>query len=105
MSELTQKMCNAMGAMDIVKVNETMTGFEKLFDNLDVNTQLMDQVFDNVNAGAYNEKDVNSLISQVAEENNMKLEGDFADISVSSKEHSQKVNNGKQQISNSNIHG
>jgi hypothetical protein len=80
MQEMTGKLFNALGSMDLVKVNETMGNFEKLFDNLDVNNELMNQVFDNVNAGAYNEKEVNGLISQVAEEFNMKLEGEFSDI-------------------------
>ena len=85
MQDMTGKLFNALGAMDLVKVNETMGNFEKMFDNLDVNNELMNQVFDNVNAGAYNEKEVNSLIGQVAEEFNMNLEGELAEISVKNK--------------------
>ena len=58
-----------------------MKNFEKLFDNLDVNAELMDKVMDNVNAGAYNEKDVNNLINQVAHENNLKIEDEFGSVS------------------------
>jgi hypothetical protein len=72
MQQLTGTMSNALGAMDLVKVNETMNGFEKMFDNLDVNAEFMDKVMDNVNAGTYEEKDVNSLIGQVAKEFNIK---------------------------------
>lgn len=79
---MTQKLGGALGAMDLVKINETMGTFEKMFDNLDINNEMMNQVFDNVNAGAINEKEVSTLISQVAEEHHMKLEGEFADISV-----------------------
>mgnify|MGYP007031253539 CR=1 FL=1 len=85
MQQLTGTMCSAIGAMDLVKVNETMSQFEKMFDNLDVNAEFMDRVMDNVNAGTYEEKDVNSLIGQVAQEFNIKLEDQFADISAKNK--------------------
>ena len=79
-----------------------MGTFEKMFDNLDVNNELMNQVFDNVNAGAYNEKEVNGLIGQVAEEFNMKLEGEFSEVSVKNKTSQQKEEQ-KNVISNSNL--
>ena len=85
MQQLTGTMCSAIGAMDLVKVNETMSQFEKMFDNLDVNAEFMDRVMDNVNAGTYEEKDVNSLIGQVAQEFNIRLEDQFADISAKNK--------------------
>ena len=103
MSEMTGKLFNALGSMDLVKVNETMGNFEKMFDNLDVNNEMMNQVFDNVNAGASNEKEVNGLIGQVAEEFNMNLEGEFAEISVKNKGQTQKVENKQNVISNSNL--
>ena len=99
---MTGKLFSALGTMDLVKVNETMGTFETMFDNLDVNNTLMNQVFDNVNAGTYNEKEVNGLIGQVAEEFNMKLEGEFSDISVKNKASAQKEEQ-KNVISNSNV--
>jgi hypothetical protein len=103
MQDMTGKLYSALGTMDLVKVNETMGTFEKMFDNLDVNNELMNQVFDNVNAGAYNEKEVNGLIGQVAEEFNMKLEGEFSDISVKQKAGAQKEGEQKNAIKESNI--
>jgi hypothetical protein len=91
MQNLTATMSNALGAMDLVKVNETMMGFEKMFDNLDVNAEFMDRVMDNVNAGTYEEKDVSNLIGQVAQEFNLKMQDEFADISVKKKEPQQKA--------------
>lgn len=99
---MTSKMFSALGAMDLVQVNETMGNFEKMFDNLDVNNELMNQVFDNVNAGAYNEKEVNGLIGQVAQEFNMKLEEGFADVSTKNKQ-VVKEEGGKNLVSNSNL--
>ena len=101
MSNLTQKMSSALGAMDLVKVNEVMGNFEKMFDNLDVNADFMDRVMDNVTAGTYEEKDVNSLIGQVAQEHNLKLESEFQDIQTGSKVPGQKVE-GKEQIGQNN---
>ena len=86
MQSMTSKLYSALGAMDLVKVNETMTNFESMFDNLDVNNEMMNQVFDNVNAGTHNEKEVNNLIGQVAEEFNMKLEGELSEIGVKKRE-------------------
>lgn len=102
MQDMTSKLYSALGAMDLVKVNETMGNFERMFDNLDVNNEMMNQVFDNVNAGTYNEKEVNNLIGQVAEEFNMKLEGEFSEIGVKNKE-GLKVQGEKSVISNSNL--
>ena len=73
MQSLTQQLLGAGNVMDIVKMTETMSNFEKLFDDLDVNSNMMDQVFDNVNAGTVNENEVNQLINQVAEANGMKV--------------------------------
>ena len=68
--------------MDIVKMTETMANFEKLFDDLDVNSNMMDQVFDNVNAGTVNEQEVNQLIGQIAQQNGMKLSDEFNDVQL-----------------------
>ena len=51
MQSLTQQMIGAGNMMDLVKMTETMSNFEKLFDDLDVNSAMMDQVFDNVQIG------------------------------------------------------
>ena len=82
MQNLTKLMVGAGANMDLVKMTETMSNFEKMFDDLDVNANMMDQVFDNVNAGTVNEGEVNQLISQVAQQNGMKLSDDFDGINL-----------------------
>ena len=82
MQNLTQQLLGAGNVMDIVKMTETMANFEKLFDDLDVNSNMMDQVFDNVNAGTVNEGEVNQLIAQVAQQNGMKLSEDFDNVQI-----------------------
>ena len=82
MQSLTQQLLGAGNMMDIVKMTETMANFEKLFDDLDVNSNMMDQVFDNVNAGTVNEQEVKQLIGQIAQQNGMKLSEEFDDVQV-----------------------
>jgi charged multivesicular body protein 1 len=77
MKSLTDKMVHAAGIMDMVQINETMANFEKMFDDVDVNANMMDQVMDNVNAGTVNDVEVNNLINQVAEANGMKVADDL----------------------------
>lgn len=79
---MTQRMSNALGTQNLVEVNEVMQNFEKMFDNIDVNAEFMDKVMDNIDAGTYEEKDVNNLINAIAVEHNMKLSDEFADVSV-----------------------
>ena len=82
MQSLTQQLLGAGSVMDIVKMTETMSNFEKLFDDLDVNSTMMDQVFDNVNAGTVNENEVNQLIGQIAQQNGLKLSEEFEDVQL-----------------------
>ena len=82
MQNLTQQLLGAGNMMDIVKMTETMSNFEKLFDDLDINSNMMDQVFDNVNAGTVNENEVNQLIGQIAQQNGMKLSDEFEGVQL-----------------------
>ena len=82
MQNLTQQLLGAGNVMDIVKMTETMSNFEKLFDDLDINSNMMDQVFDNVNAGTVNENEVNQLIGQIAQQNGMKLSDEFDGVQL-----------------------
>ena len=81
-TSLTQQLVGANNMMDIVKMTETMGNFEKLFDDLDVHSNMMDQVFDNVNAGTVNEQEVKQLIGQIAQQNGMKLSEEFDDVQL-----------------------
>ena len=82
MENLTKQLIGAGNMMDIVKMTETMSNFEKLFDDLDVQCTMTDQVMDNVNAGTVNEGEVNQLITQIAQQNGMKLSEDFDNVKI-----------------------
>ena len=94
MQKLTNQLLGAGSAMDLVKMTETMANFEKLFDDLDVNANMMDQVFDNVNAGTVNEGEVNQLITQIAQQNGMKLSEDFEGVNIGETGEQQPVQQG-----------
>ena len=84
MKGMTERMSSALGTQNLIEVNEVMQNFEKMFDNIDVNAEFMDKAMDNIDAGTYDEKDVSSLINDVAQENNMELSNEFADLTVKS---------------------
>ena len=70
--QLTSQMANLVNQMSAVNFNavgavETMEKFEKMFDNLDVQTKMMDDVLDNINMGTVNDQEVNELLQQCAE--------------------------------------
>ena len=70
--QLTSQMANLVDKMSTVNFNavgavETMEKFEKMFDNLDVQTKMMDNVLDNLNMGTVNDQEVNELLQQCAE--------------------------------------
>lgn len=90
MKQMTFKMKDALSSQNLVQVNETMQNFEKMFDNIDVNAAFMDKVMDNIDAGTYDEKDVNSLINAVAVEHNMDLSKEFDEINVKTSGQKQK---------------
>ena len=70
--QLTSQMANLVNQISSMNFNavgavETMEKFEKMFDNLDVQTKMMDDVLDNLNMGTVNDREVNELLQQCAE--------------------------------------
>ena len=82
MVNLTEKMNMAMKGMNLVEINENMKNFEKIFDNLEITSQVMDNALESVSSGtSQDQKNVDSLIMNVAAEHNLKLKDEF-DIGV-----------------------
>ena len=70
--QLTSQMANLVNQMSHVNFNavnavQTMENFEKMFDSLDVQTKMMDDVLDNLNMGTVNDQEGNELLRQCAE--------------------------------------
>ena len=71
-----------MKGMNLVEINETMKSFEQIFDNLDINSQVMDKALESVGGiTAQDQKNVDSLIENIAKQHNLKLQDDF-DLNV-----------------------
>lgn len=82
MINLTQKMGVAMKGMNLVEMTEGMKNFEKIFDDLEIKTQVMTSSLENITgATAQDQKSVDNLIKNVAAEHNLKIQDEF-DISV-----------------------
>jgi charged multivesicular body protein 1 len=70
--QLTGQMASMVNKLSGINLNtvgavETLDNFEKMFDNLDVQTKMMDDVLDNIGVGTVNDQEVNELLMQCAE--------------------------------------
>ena len=108
-NQLTQSMKNVVSKIsgmtnlnDVTKMMETMDNFEKMFDNIDVNANIMGEVLDNVNAGTVNDQEVNNLIDMIQEQNAMGVENNMVNAQNNQpimQQQQQKVNNQLNQLS------
>jgi len=70
--QLTSQMASMVNKLSGINLNavgavETLDQFEKMFDNIDVHTKMMDDVLDNIGVGTVNDQEVNELLAQCAE--------------------------------------
>ena len=70
--QLTSQMASMVNKLSSINLNavgavETLDQFEKMFDNIDVQTKMMDDVLDNIGVGTVNDQEVNELLAQCAE--------------------------------------
>ena len=70
--QLTSQMASMVNKLSSINLNavgavETLDKFEKMFDNIDVHTKMMDDVLDNIGVGTVNDQEVNELLAQCAE--------------------------------------
>ena len=62
---------NAMGQMEKAGISNSVSEFEKVFEDMEVKTTEMDQAMDNVYSSSIDQGEVNSLLTQLADENGM----------------------------------
>ena len=70
MKNLIDKMYSGIDINNMKQIIETMKNFEKMFDDLDVNCNMMNEVLDDVNTN--NDKEVKQLIEQMTNSIGMK---------------------------------
>jgi charged multivesicular body protein 1 len=66
-------MEKALASNNLEKIANTMQQFEKQFENLDLQTQVVDGVMSQQANLSTPEEDVNSLLQQVADEHNLEF--------------------------------
>jgi charged multivesicular body protein 1 len=71
MSAIVKSLERSMESNSLEKIAQTMNQFEKQFENLDLQTQVMDDVMGAQANLSTPEDDVNSLIQQVADEHGL----------------------------------
>merc|ERR1719319_2146583 len=82
MKSVVKSMDSAMKAMDIEKITKVMDKFEKQFEDLDLNSQYMEEAMDSTTANTMPQTDVDGLMHQIADENNLEFEANLDDIGI-----------------------
>lgn len=77
MAGIVKALERALAGNNLEKVANTMDQFERQFENLDVQAEFVDNAMSNQMALTTPEKDVNSLMQQVAEEHNLEVQLDL----------------------------
>lgn len=73
MGNVVKGMSSALKSMDVEKISKTMDSFEKQFEDMDVRAGYMETSMNASTASATPEDQVDSLISQVADEHQLDL--------------------------------
>mmetsp|Transcript_13889 Transcript_13889/g.30179 ORF Transcript_13889/g.30179 Transcript_13889/m.30179 type:complete len:206 (+) Transcript_13889:181-798(+) len=80
MQGVTKGMSVGLQSMDIDKLSKTMDKFEQQFEDLDVKSAYMDGAMNATTATATPAEQVDSLITMVADENNLELGEAFNEV-------------------------
>mmetsp|Transcript_23332 Transcript_23332/g.32627 ORF Transcript_23332/g.32627 Transcript_23332/m.32627 type:complete len:203 (-) Transcript_23332:195-803(-) len=79
MMTTTKIMQTALSSMNVEKISATMDTFEKQFEELDIQSAVMEDSVKQANANTIKEDQVENLMRQVADEHNLKMEDDMLD--------------------------
>jgi len=77
-------MDKVLKTMDPSKISEIMDKFEKQFEDLDVSSEYMQNSMGNTTSLTTSEDEVNTLLTEVCEENNLKISSDI-DVGIGKK--------------------
>merc|ERR1719285_1077712 len=75
-------MDSAMKNMDIEKITKVMDKFEQQFEDLDLNSQYMEQAMDASTASTMPQTDVDGLMQQIADQNNLEFQSELDQVGV-----------------------
>merc|ERR1712083_663525 len=83
MKAVTVSMTAVMKSTNIEQLSKTMDKFEEQFEQMDLNSQYMEQAIDSSTAQTMPESQVNELMQEVADENGLEFESQLADSDLS----------------------
>ncbi|KAH7826581.1 Vacuolar protein sorting 46A (Vps46A) [Monocercomonoides exilis] len=77
LSGITKGLSSAMDSMDMKKINQVMAQFQQQMDHMDVTSEVVMKQMDATTDEQIESADVSQLISQVAAEHQLSLDGEF----------------------------
>ncbi len=80
MIQTTKIMKSALSTMNVQKITTAMDTFEKQFEELDVQSAVMEDAMKATNANTIPEDQVNTLMQQVADEHKLDLDEDMVPV-------------------------
>merc|ERR1719228_1063310 len=80
MKQVTRSMDSIMKTMNIEDISKNMDKFEQQFEDMDLNSQYMEQAMDTSTAQTTPQSQVDDLMSQIADENGIELDSKLAEV-------------------------
>jgi len=93
MSKIVGSMDSIMQTMDVQKISAVMDKFEQQFENLDLNSQYMEQAIDSTTAQTMPENQVESLMAQIADEHGLEFQSQIDNVGIGKGQLKQQNNN------------
>jgi len=82
MSKIVGNMDAVMKTMNVEKISSVMDNFEQQFENLDLNSKYMEQAIDSTTAQTMPENQVESLMTQIADENGLEFQSQIDSVGI-----------------------
>jgi len=82
MTKIVGSMDSVMKTMDVEKISAVMDKFEQQFENLDLNSQYMENAIDSTTAQTMPENQVESLMAEIADEHGLEFESQLNKVGV-----------------------
>merc|ERR1719367_905284 len=92
MKNVTVSMTAVMNSTNIEQLSKTMDQFEEQFEQMDLNSQYMEQAIDSSTAQTMPENQVDGLMQEIADENGLEFESALneTDLSLTKAKNKQK---------------
>lgn len=86
MTSVTKVMQTAIESMDLEKITKTMDQFEKNFEELDIQSSVMESAIQQSTGNMLPEDQVDNLMKEVADEHGIALAANLSDVPIGKKE-------------------